>query len=67
MKAIKHKNFNSEFPENFDWMNNIDSMKICSIAIRISNTIENDLKTTERNLMPGLRKSLNIIAEITDI
>jgi hypothetical protein len=58
--------YNSEFPELFKW-HMIDSLKLTSVSIKISDLIKEDLKTIDRNLIPGLRTALNVIAEITDI
>jgi len=66
MKVNKCNGYNSEFPETFSW-GHINSIKFSSLASNISNNIEHDLKTVDRILVPGLRKTLNIIAEETDI
>lgn len=65
-KVIDCVDFNKEFPESFDW-NLIDSLKITPIAVDITKKIEDDLMTKERNLVPGLRKALIIIANETGI
>ena len=65
--TVKETNsYNQEFPEMFPW-GHLDSPKLCSIAFDIVNHINHDLKTPQRVFTPGLRKALNIIAEIAEI
>ena len=61
MKVFKSKDFKPDFPEAFPW-ENIDSFRVSPIACDIAELITHELKTTNLNLVSGLRKSLNIIA-----
>lgn len=60
------KNFNFEFPEIFSW-GQIDSAKLSYLANIICCHIKSDLKTHNRNLIPGLRQTLCYIAELAEI
>lgn len=66
MKAIEYRAYDREFPENFTW-GHLDSPTLSKLAYTISNHIIHDLRKPpdERNLTPGLRKALNLIAEVT--
>ena len=61
-------NFNPEFPELFPW-GQIDSVNLDHITREIISHLKNELEkpTEERYLTPGLRKSLNLIAEFARI
>ena len=61
MRLMKHKNYNSEFPEQFNWYI-ADSHLASKIAEEMKRLILSDLETEERNLVPGLRKALNVFA-----
>lgn len=63
MKVIEHKNFNSEFPESFNW-ETVDSIKISAAAIEIKSEIDFSFKNNDaRIFVPGLRRALNILAK----
>jgi hypothetical protein len=66
MKVKDCSDYNTEFPETFTW-SWLDSPKLCNIANNIRNHIDHDLRTANRNNVPGLRLALNIIAEEADI
>ena len=59
-------NFNPEYPEQFTW-GHLDSISLCNVASELSNHINHDLKTVERNKVPGLRLALNIIAKYAEV
>ena len=61
MKVKDHKDYNPEFPENFPW-GWLDSQRLSCIASVYVNYIQNNLKS-DRNLVPGLRLALQVIAE----
>lgn len=58
-----HKDFNSQFPETFNW-GAVDSIKLSGLADTLSGLCKNDLKTSDKNLVPGLRKALVEISKI---
>ena len=66
MRVKEHTNYNPEFPEMFTW-GWLDSISLSNVTHTIVNHIEHDLRTPERNRVPGLRSALNIIAEIAEI
>ena len=66
MLIYQDKEYNSKFPETYNW-NKIDSIKLCKLALNYKGWIQHDLKNIDRNLVPGLRKALNIIAERAEI
>jgi len=65
MKVKDHDNYNSEFPETFTW-GWVDSISLGNISAVLVNHIENDLRR-ERNYVPGLRKALDIIADVAEV
>ena len=62
MKASESKEFNAEFPENFNWRL-VDSISLGYLAIDICIKIQDDLQTNMRGLVPGLRAALVLIAD----
>jgi len=69
MKVIKDCAFKEEFPETYTW-GRISSIKYSDLANTICNHIEHDIRNNfpeNRDLTPGLRKALLIIAEKADI
>jgi len=66
MKVSEHSEFNPEYPEKYTW-GRIDKITYSNLGSLLSNWIEHDIKTIDRNLVPGLRKALNLIAEKADI
>jgi len=68
MKVIEATNYNREFPEQFTW-GHLDSIKHANLAATIVNHIEHDLHNIpqNRNVTPGLRLALNLIAEVADL
>ena len=66
MKVIEHAEFKSEYPEQYTW-GRIDSITYSNLGNTLSNWILYDLKTIDRNLVPGLRKALNLIAERAEV
>jgi len=67
MKVKDHDSYNQEFPENFTW-GWVDSISLGNISSVIVNYIENDLKySKDRNLVPGLRLALHIIADVAEV
>ena len=66
MRLIEHPMYRSEFPEKFNW-NKLDSYSMTKIANEIKRLILRDLETEERSLVPGLRKTLNVIARTVSI
>lgn len=69
MKAIESKTYDRAFPENFNW-SHLDSPTFSDMALTISNHIIHELHNklpADRNLTPGLRKALNLIAEVATI
>ena len=63
---MEHPMYRSEFPERFNW-NKLDKYSVSRITNEIKRLILRDLETEERNLVPGLRKSLNVIARIMKV
>jgi hypothetical protein len=63
MLVRDHKVYNREFPELFNW-GMIDSPKYSEIASEYQEMIRGDLKTANRNITPGLREALRVIANI---
>jgi len=59
-------NYNPMFPEKFPW-GSIESISLTNVAFQIVNHIEHDLRSKERNLVPGLRVALNQIAEYAKV
>lgn len=66
MKAIESQNYNQEFPETFTW-GHIESIALTNIAYQLTAYIEHDLRTPDRNYVPGLRAALNEIAKYAKI
>ena len=62
IKIINDPKFNPSYPEDYAW-GKIDSLKFSNFGYALSNLIYQDLKTKNRNLVPGLRKALNVMAE----
>ena len=62
MKVKKCRDFDPNYPEVFPW-GHLDSITVSNIASDIRNSIDHDLRTSHRNLVPGLRVALNIIAD----
>lgn len=58
--------YNANYPERYNW-DLLDSHKLSKIAEEISAKIDEDLKTEDRNLVPGLRTALNIIADCEEV
>ena len=65
MKVKDHDSYNEEFPELFTW-GWVDSISLTNISSTIVNHIMHDLRH-DRNYVPGLRRALNIIAEIAEV
>jgi len=65
MKVKDHNSYNPEFPETFTW-GWVNSISLGGISSVIVNYIENDLQR-ERSYVPGLRKALDIIADVAEI
>ena len=62
MKALHHHEFNTEFPEEFNW-NLLDSIKMTELALEIVAHIKFDIEIAkERTLVPGMRRILLMIA-----
>lgn len=52
-----------DFPEKWSWHRH-ESIKITNIGDDICEAIKEDLKTVDRNLVPGLRQALRIIHKL---
>ena len=65
MKVKNHCHYNPEFPEAFTW-GWLDSISLGNVASDVVNQINHDLRR-DRNLVPGLRAALNIIADVAEI
>lgn len=55
-KAITHPTYDTEFPEEFNWIL-LENENVCEIATIISDIIKKEIIDT-----PGLRTALNVIA-----
>lgn len=67
MKVKDHKDYNDEFPENFTW-GWVDSLSLGNVSEVIVNYIKNDLKySKDRNMVPGLRLALRILAGVAEV
>ena len=68
MKVKDCADFKKEFPEIFHW-NMLDSVKTINICDGICVWIDHEMHKPahERNEIAGLRRALNIIAELADI
>jgi len=62
MKVYQDSKYNADFPENYTW-NKIDSIKLSKIAVDLKGWLQHDLGSASRNLVPGLRKALDVIAQ----
>jgi len=65
MLLIERSDFDTEFPEEFNWSRQT-STKIESAARIIVEAIRQDFKTESRHLVPGLRTALNAMAACTE-
>ena len=66
MKVFEDDGFNSNYPECYTW-EQIDSNIYSNLGITISNLIFSELAITDKNLVAGLRESLNIIADKAEV
>jgi hypothetical protein len=66
MKLKDCQTFNREFPEKFTW-GYLNSIALSSLGSSLSCIIDNDIKSSDRNLVPGLRRALLEIAEVADM
>lgn len=66
MLVYEDKAFDKDFPENYPW-GECDSIKLSNIGRRLAGNIEADLKTKDRIYTAGMRRSLLIIAEYTEL
>ena len=66
MKVAEDTNFNEQYPEHYPW-GKIDSYLMCNTTNDIINHLNHDMKTVNRNLVPGLRKALCIIAQYAEL
>lgn len=57
--------FNKEFPEDYDWVRNMDQLSLDEIVSEIVHLIKTECKmpVSERNRMPGLRTALVIMSK----
>jgi hypothetical protein len=53
------------FPESHDWQY-MNSPKTYKAVLAIVEAINEDFKTADRNLVPGLREALRLIAQTTE-
>ena len=65
MKVKDHDSYNREFTETFTW-DWVDSISLGNLAAVIVNHIEHDLRR-DRNYVPGLRLTLNLIADMAEV
>ena len=65
-RGSEMKDYDKNYPELYNW-GLIDSIHLSELGTKISQCIQFDLGTSERNFTPGLRYALNLIAEIADI
>ena len=56
----------SEFPELYPW-SKVDSERYSNLGCWLSISIIDDLRSKDRLLVPGLRKALNILAEVAEV
>jgi hypothetical protein len=66
MQVRDHHTFNAEFPEQFNW-GGIDNRTASSMGEELSKLIATDMRTADRNLVPGLRRSLCELALIATV
>ncbi len=68
MKVNKYPGFDYQYPERFNW-GLVDSSKLEAVAQILALETKNllGLRPDDRILVPGLRFSLNRIAEVADI
>lgn len=66
MKACNHPDYENACPEQFNW-NLLESYKLEEVAVSIARAAQIDLKSSNRNYLPGLRVSLQHIASVADV
>lgn len=66
MKVIECRDFKPEYPESFTW-GHVDSILASNLSADIVNRITHDLRKADRNLVPGLRHALVLLAGYADI
>ena len=66
MKVCDCHDYNIDYPETWTW-GHTDSVILGELSFSICNHIEHDLKTANRILVPGLRKTLNLIAQRAEV
>ncbi len=66
MRAEDHSKYSSDYTEEFNW-NWVDSHRLGCVAVGIKDQIRDDLHTTDRLLVPGLRAALNLIAKVAEL
>ena len=62
-KVFRTANYDDSFPELYEDWQKIDSARLAEVSYYVVEAIYKDMKTKERNLVPGLRDSLNLLAE----
>ena len=65
-RVKENANYNSQFPELFNW-GLLDSISLSKIGTSIALRISDDLKTSERYYVGGLRLALHEISLIANI
>ena len=66
MKVLDHIHYNKEAPEKFTW-ELVDQISLSNVARTIVDQIERDLRSDDRNYVPGLRLALNIIYDVAKL
>lgn len=66
MKVYLDSEYSVYFPENFNW-SLVESPKTQVIAETIASAIFVDVVSRDRNLVPGLREALRVIAENSEL
>lgn len=68
MKACEHPEFNSEFPEQFNW-GYLDSPTLSELAAKFASRINQEMLflAHQRHATPGLRLALNEIAKVANL
>lgn len=66
MKVKDYNIYNPEFPEKFPW-GWVDQISLANVSATLVNHIEHDLRTADRNYVPGLRAALNVIADVAEV
>jgi hypothetical protein len=64
-RVIDDPKFNKDFPEDYDWLRNMNQISLDEIVCEIVFLIKQEcaMPVSERNRMPGLKAALIIVSK----